>query len=376
MYRPLISRIIRSLLAVALLAITAFGGTVAAADSAHAGAVYALTNAATGNAVVVWNRAPDGTLSPAGSYATGGLGTAAGLGSQGAVVLSDKHRLLFAVNPGSNDISSFQVDGDSLTLVGRVPSGGTTPTSLTLHDRRLYVLNAGGAGNISGFKIAHNGTLTPLANSTRALSGGATAPAQVQFSPDGDFLAVTERASQNIDIYPVDKHGQAGALVVSRSSGAVPFGFAFDKRGRLVVSEAGGGQNGLSAASSYRIDDNGSLVVITGSAATNQGAACWVVITKNGRFAYTANAAAGSNSISGFAIGKNGSLTLITPDGRTGVAGNGPTDMALSVNSQFLYVRNARDNSISAFAVQANGTLQALPGAAGLPAGAAGLAAF
>jgi 6-phosphogluconolactonase (cycloisomerase 2 family) len=198
----------------------------------------------------------------------------------------------------------------------------------------------------------------------------------VQFSPDGDFLAVTERASQNIDIYPVDENGQAGALVVSRSSGAVPFGFAFDKRGRLVVSEAGGGQNGLSAASSYRIDDNGNLVVITGSAATNQGAACWVVITKNGRFAYTANAAAGSNSISGFAIGKNGSLTLITPDGRTGVAGNGPADMALSVNSQFLYVRNARDNSISAFAVQADGTLQALPGAAGLPAGAAGLAAF
>ncbi|MFN8568912.1 MAG: beta-propeller fold lactonase family protein [Kouleothrix sp.] len=152
MYRPLISRIIRSLLAVALLAITAFGGTVAAADSAHAGAVYALTNAATGNAVVVWNRAPDGTLSPAGSYATGGLGTAAGLGSQGAVVLSDNHRLLFAVNPGSNDISSFQVDGDSLTLVGRVPSGGTTPTSLTLHDRRLYVLNAAARAILAGSK--------------------------------------------------------------------------------------------------------------------------------------------------------------------------------------------------------------------------------
>ena len=84
----------------------------AAAPAAHggksAGAVYALTNAPTGNEVVVWDRADDGSLTPAGSYATGGLGSGAGLGSQGAIILSKDNRWLFAVNAGSNDISSFR----------------------------------------------------------------------------------------------------------------------------------------------------------------------------------------------------------------------------------------------------------------------------
>ena len=41
-----------------------------------------------------------------------------------------------------------------LVLVNRVPSGGTTPNSVTIHDGIAYVLNSGGTGNISGFKLA------------------------------------------------------------------------------------------------------------------------------------------------------------------------------------------------------------------------------
>src|SRR5689334_5969778 len=48
-------------------------------------AVYTLTNQVAGNAVAVFNRAADGTLTAAGTVATGGTGTGAGLGSQGAV---------------------------------------------------------------------------------------------------------------------------------------------------------------------------------------------------------------------------------------------------------------------------------------------------
>jgi hypothetical protein len=61
------------------------------------GAVFALTNAPSGNAVVAYSRAADGVLTFAGSYATGGNGTGAGLGSQGAVVVSDDlHRRIVA----------------------------------------------------------------------------------------------------------------------------------------------------------------------------------------------------------------------------------------------------------------------------------------
>ena len=58
------------------------------------GAVFTLTNASSGNAVVAYRRAANGTLQFAGWYATGGLGTGAGLGSQGAVVVTDDRRFV------------------------------------------------------------------------------------------------------------------------------------------------------------------------------------------------------------------------------------------------------------------------------------------
>jgi 6-phosphogluconolactonase (cycloisomerase 2 family) len=336
--------------------------------------VYALTNAPapTGNAVMVWNRAADGSLTPAGSYATGGLGSGAGLGSQGAIILSKDNRWLFAVNAGSNEISSFQVNDNGLTLIGKVASGGTLPTSLTADHDLLYVLNAGGTGNISGFVISKRGRLAPIPDSTRPLSSAASAPGQVQFSPDGGLLVVTEKATNLIDTFVVDRDGRASGPATHASSGATPFGFAFSKRGDLVVSEANGVPGG-SAASSYDLDDEGNVQVVSGSVATNQGAACWVVITKNGRYAYTANAASGS--ISGFRLGRDGSLSLLNADGRTGVTGDNPSDMALSQNSQFLYVRIGRTGSIAGFEVQADGGLQPVAGSNGLPANSAGIIA-
>lgn len=341
----------------------------------RAGAVYALTNAPTGNEVVVWNRAADGTLSEAGRYPTGGNGSGAGLGSQNAIVISKNDRWLFAVNAGSNSISSFRIEENGLSLVGSFPSGGQQPTSLTVDRRLLYVLNAGDSGNITGFSIERNGSLTPLANSTRPLSGAATQPAQVSFSPDGDLLVVTERATQLIDTYTVGRDGLANGPISTRSSGVTPFGFAFGKRNQLIVSEANAGTPNGSTASSYILDDSGSLQLVSGSVATLQTAACWVVVTSNGRYAYTSNA--GSGTISGFRISRSGSLTMLNSDGRTGVTGDntGPVDMALSDDNRFLYVRNGRTGTIGAFVVRIDGSLQPLPSVGTLPPNAAGLAA-
>lgn len=368
-------RATRFALAVALLlSIFSWASSAAAAENA-VGAVFALTNAAGSNAVVMWQRSSDGRLNSAGSFATGGAGNGAGLGSQGAVILSANHQLLFAVNAGSNDISAFRVGKGGLTLVDRVPSGGIRPTSLTVYKNLLYVLNAGGSGNITGFTVANNGALHMIAGSNRALSGGATNPAQVQFSPNGAILLVAERATQSISAYQVGADGLATGPVVNYSAGAVPFGFAFGKRGQVFFSEAGGGQNGLSAASSYRVAADGTLAVVSASAPTYQGAACWLVVTNDGRFAYTGNAA--SNSITGFAIDQGGSLSLLDADGHTASTGDGATDLALSLNSQFLYVRNTRAGTLSAYAVGGDGSLTGIGGAGGLPSvGSAGLAAY
>src|SRR5205823_2432658 len=160
----------------------------------HAGAVYVLTNQVD-NAVAVFNRAADGTLTSAGEFATGGAGDPVPQGtdpatdplaSQGALILDQGHQFLFAVNAGSNQISVLSISDFGLDLVDVVDSGGIRPISLTVHDNLLYVLNEGGTPNITGFTIGDDGTLTPLAGSTQPLIGGTAAdPAQVSFNHDG-----------------------------------------------------------------------------------------------------------------------------------------------------------------------------------------------
>jgi 6-phosphogluconolactonase len=351
-------------LLIPLLLIT--GMSTAAAGLPFSRAIYTSNNAAAGNEVLVYERSPHGALDFVRSVSTGGLGTGSGLGNQGALAIGDNGRWLYVVNAGSNDISVFAILGSNLKLLHRVDSRGDTPISLTVHRNLLYVVNAG--GNIAGFKIGFFGGLYPISGSVRPLTGNAVGPAQIQFSPNGRSLVVTEKNTNKIDVFPV-VHGVAQNAVVHDSNGVTPFGFDFDRRGHLVVSEAVSG-----ALSSYDLDD-GALSLISGSVPTGQIAACWVVITGNGRFAYTTNT--GSGSISGYRIAHNGQLSLLTPDGRTGVTGDGsgPLDMALTRGSRFLLVLTPRSGSIWSFRVRADGSLDPVDSVGGVPATASGLIA-
>ena len=363
---------------VALLAASfALNGASVAAAAGDDGAVYTLTNNAAGNEVVIFTRAADGTLTPAGSVATGGLGTGVGLGSQGALTLSANHRWLFAVNAGSNELSVFAVRADGLTLVDKVPSGGAHPISVTNYKDLVYVLNDGGSGNISGFTLGENGKVAPIANSTRNLSnngsGAAPGPAQISFSPDGAALVVTEKNTNLVDTFQVGEDGVAGDVTTHPSAGVTPFGFAFTRDGTLIVSEAAGGAVNASSASSYDVSQD-DFALISAAVPTQQTAACWAVATKNGKYAYTANA--GSGSLSLYGVGRDGGLTLLSSAAGSTGAGSHPSDMALSNNSRFLYALANVTQSIGAFAVQADGSLSAVGGASGLPATAVGLAAW
>jgi 6-phosphogluconolactonase (cycloisomerase 2 family) len=338
------------------------------------GEVYTMTNAVDGNKVLAFARDARGRLGPAEEYTTGGLGTGGGLGNQGGVVLDNSGRWLFVVNAGSDQVSVFRVRRHGLVLADVADAGGAQPVSVAVDRNLLYVLNAG-SDSITGFHLTRHGRLVPIAGSTRPLSGAGTGPAQISFSPDGEQLVVTEKATNRIVSYQLDDDGLPSDPVVHDSVGQTPFGFAFDRRGRLFVSEAAGGAADASSVSSYKLSENGDLDVISGAVPTTESAACWVVITGNGRYAYTTNAASGS--VSGFFIKRDGSLTLLDTDGRTGETGAGsrPIDMALSVNSRYLYTLNGGNNTISAFRVGRNGSLHPLPGVSSLPATANGLAA-
>jgi len=345
-------------------------GTVAA--SSGTGYVYTETNAAAGNAVMVYMRGADGSLTSGSAFSTGGLGTGASLGSQSAVVLSADGRWLFVVNAGSNDISSFSVQGGSLTLADRTASMGSTPISLTVNGLTLYVLDAGNGGNIAGFRVARNGKLSFITGSNRKLSnngvGAAPSPEQIGFTPDGEHLVVSEKGSNMIDTYNVE-NGRASAPVVNASFGPTPYGFGFSQDNHLVISEAA-----ISSASSYRVTGHG-LKVISGSVADTQAAACWLVVNSKGNYAYAANAASGN--ISAYRVSDSGKLALLTPGGINAVTGAGshPVDMAFGSSDQFLYVLSSGNNTINAFQVHADGSLTFIASYSS-PAAATGLAAW
>ncbi len=335
------------------------------------GAIYTMSNAASGNRVLSFLRLPDGRLLPAGSTPTGGKGSGGGLGNQGGLTLTGNERWLLAVNAGSHSLSIFAVRPFGLHLRDVQPSGGLQPVSVTTHGRLAYVLNAQ-SDSITGFHITPAGTLRPIPGSTRALSSTGTGPAQVSFSPDGQTLVVTEKATNNIVTFPVDHHGVPGDARVQSSNGATPFGFAFGKRGHLLVSEAFGGAPDASAVSSYDLDDDGALTTVSSSVATTETAACWVAVTPDGRYAYVTNT--GSGTVSGYAVGFDGTLELLADDGRTAVTGGGPLDLVITDSGRFLYTLNSGSNTITGFRVSADGTLTPLHGGLGVPAGANGLA--
>lgn len=381
MHRLEVSHRLKAFLSLALLlpALALARGTDALAkgDDPNArlgsGAVYTMTNAASGNAVVMFDRSANGRLRESRQFNTGGLGSGDALDSQGSLVLSEDNRWLFAANAGSNEISVFAVSPNRLSLIDRVDSGGVRPVSLTVHGHLLYVLNAGPPANITGFTIALHG-LSMIDDSTRPLSGAMVGPAEVQFSPYGHLLVVTEKMTNKIDTYTVGNDGRADGPMVQDSAGITPFGFAFDRRGQLIVSEAFGGMPNQSAASSYHASADGSISVISPSVPTHQTAACWVVITDNGQYAYTSNT--GSGSISGYRVAHDGSLSLLDDDGITGFTGEGsaPIDMGLSAGSRYLYVLASGLHNIDAFRVNPDGSLSTVDDAGNLPPSAAGLA--
>jgi 6-phosphogluconolactonase (cycloisomerase 2 family) len=361
---------------IALASIVVLAGVPAtiSARQDSPGAVYVLSNQ-TANSVLVYARAANGKVSYSRSVSTGGMGMGTGadpLASQGSLVLGRWHRLLLAVNAGSNDVSVFALEGRGLhlRLLDRVSSGGTMPVSIAVHGRLVYVLNAAGTPNIQGFLLEpFGGHLVHLSGSQRLLPGGASSgAAEVAFSPDGNVLMVTEKGTNLIDTWTVNDDGYAENVKTANSSGTTPFGFAF-VHNFAIVSEAASG-----ALSSYEVEDNEPAELITGSLSDTQAAICWVVITRNGRFAFGTNT--GSGTISSYSISGRGWLSLIEAVAGTTGVGTAPIDMALSGNSRFLYVREATKGMVDGFRVEPNGRLTPITSAGGVPAGAQGIAAW
>jgi 6-phosphogluconolactonase len=363
----------------ALTALSLLGFTAQAhAANRSAGHVYVLDNPAAQNSISVYNRSGDGLLSYASTTLIGGLGTGDPLGSQGSLTLAGDR--LFAVDGGSDQISVVETRDGALSLDGVFSSLGALPVSVTYRDGFLYVVNSGAANqsaNVVGFTVGEHGALTPIAGADVALSAALPGPAQVALSPDGETLAVTEKTTNLVDTFHVADDGSLSDRVSVASTGQTPFGFSFNpvQPHELVVADAAGGATGASAISVYHVGEHGAKAQ-GGAVADHQTAACWLIITGNGKFAYATNA--GSGTISGYRLWHGGGASLLNADGLTASTGaaSHPLEMALTPNSRYLYALDAGTHTLSGFAVARDGRLAAvnLAGVT-LTAGAVGLAA-
>jgi 6-phosphogluconolactonase (cycloisomerase 2 family) len=372
-------RLSTSIVAAALTAIVSMPAALAQTESTT-GAAFALTNRAADNEVIAFDRAADGSLTQTGKYSTQGNGIGVDFDTQGGLRLSNNHRFLYAVNPGSDTLSVFAVEGSHLTFLQQIDAGDE-PLSITMHGNLLYVLDGSVAGNgITGFVVASNGTLTPIPDSFRALSSPIAVPGQVLFSPDGLQLIVTGKVSQVFDVFAIGSDGRPSAEpVADPSAGLRPFAAAFKNDGTLLVVASGLPLMKNSNVSSYHIDTAGAATVLSGDVKDQQTDGCWIVITGNQRYAYTANFA--SNTISSFRIGRDDTVTL-----KQAVAGmtgkdSEPVDLGLSNDSHYLYSLLRGTGGIAAFAIDREGELEQLGifgVGGGLPVnnGASGLAAY
>ncbi len=350
---------------------------------AGGGAAFAMTNATAGNEIVSYERAANGTLRRVGSTSTRGLGIGVDLDTQGPLQLSQDHEYLYAVNAGSDSITVFRVKGTKLKVQQTIYAGDE-PVSLTVNDDTLYVLDGSVASNsIRGFTRGPDGNLTPIKGSVQPLSSPIAVPGDIEFSPDGRTILVTEKAtavtltpSIAIDSFAIGTDGVAGPAKRNASVGVRPFSLAFRNDNQALVVESFDASAGRSAVSSYDVR-NQTLTPKSESVGNQQTDTCWIVITKNGRYAYTANF--GSGTISSYRIAEDGTVTLQQGNAADLGATSQPVDLAQTQDGAYLYQLLRGTGAVAQFAIGHNGALTPLGVAqGGLPVadGASGLAVY
>jgi 6-phosphogluconolactonase (cycloisomerase 2 family) len=323
--------------------------------------VFVQTDNTAGNQILAFHRDQDGTLTPAGTYGTGGLGgVLAGsvvdhLASQGSLTYDPRHQLLYAVNAGSDTVSVFAVDGDRLALHQTVGSGGSFPVSVAVHGDVVYVLNALDGGSIQGYRLVDGHLLVavpawkrPLGLDPAATPQFTNTPGQVGFSADGRQLLVTTKANTNaVDVFALERDGAPAATpVVNTLPGTVPFSFVTHGRHRILLTEAG-----PNAVATFVLHRDGTLTQ-TSSAPTGQSATCW--ISSTGDHVYASNA--GSSNLSGFRTDPVGVLTSLG----TTPTDPGTVDSAVSADGRYLYAQTGGEGVVDEFRIHRDGSLSAL----------------
>jgi 6-phosphogluconolactonase len=309
--------------------------------------LYVLTNPNGPNAVDAFSRnRQNGKLTFLGRFFTGGVGNFdVGASQQHSLVFNDGR--LYAVNPGSNNISVMAIrDDGSLQLLSLTPSGGPSPVSIAIHDDLLYVANQGdpvfdpgdpstpgtNIGNYTGFRIGDDGRLKRIENSTVQLDPGDT-PTDLIFNPPGDLLIGARVHGRIIDTFRVNPNGRLTRAALLRNQPG-PFGITFSPVHHNQLFAA---SFFLPGANSYNVSNRGEVNEVSQSADPTPGEDnCWTAFTRDGRSLWTASFE--PNIISLFLVSPSGALEFQSAHKEEEARGESTvSDIAVDSAGRFLY---------------------------------------
>lgn len=254
--------------------------------------VYTSSNEADGNRVIAFDIIkPSGNLLEIGSFDTRGKGTGAPIGNQGALTTDASDRWMFVTNAGDGSVTSFRLQPQGLEFVNRIRSNGHSAISVAVFGTLVYVLNEGSGlesdparrryDNISGFRFNPVGELESIPDSTRIIDRTQlTAPAQVGFNKSGTVLLITEKATNKLTTFVMEKDGTPALKPLKRLSAVpTPFGFEFGDRDYVFITEANGGGAGVTA--SYRVNRGTGEVSSLVDLIDQGDATCWTVLSSD-----------------------------------------------------------------------------------------------
>ena len=187
-------------------------------------------------------------------------------------------------------------------------------------------------------------------------------------TPDGKFLVGTEIISGKINVYKVTRDTELGQPVLTQVPGSpfnnnarLPLGFNFNPNdpSQLFISNVGP-TDGSSSVSPYLMASSGQIAPIEQPVSNGQSAACWINVTRDGKWLFASNT--NSDTVSSFSVSTDGRLTLA---GNTPIPRNGapqatlisPVDMVITSGDDYLYVLTRVVPAIEGFKIGIAGTL-------------------
>lgn len=268
--------------------------------------------------------------------------------------------MLYAVNETWTDtatLSSFAFDGDALSFMDAMPTGGSSPCHVSVgHRHSIAVVSNYGGGSLSVYRLEENGALGEKIQHIQQKGSGPDKERQKAshvhsafFSPDEQHVFVQNLGTDKVTVYRVDKKNGRYSLVeesvISTPSGGGPRHLVFDEQGEnmYVLLEL------TAKVAHYEKNDERwellDTISINDEGFTGADGAAEIKRSSDGRFIYASNRG-DANTITLFAVDKSGKLTRKKV---YATGGEGPRNFNISPNGHFLLVANQGTNNITVF---------------------------